>query len=38
MQFPPSTVIERDESGHVTGYSGSLVANFDWLSKRLGFE
>ena len=38
FQFPPGSVIERNSSGHVVGYSGSLVAQFDWLSKRLGFE
>ena len=38
FQFPPSTIILRNSSGHVIGYSGAFVAQFDWLSKRLGFE
>jgi hypothetical protein len=39
MQFPPyGSVIKRNASGHVIGYSGKLVEHFDWLSKSLGFE
>ena len=38
FQFPPSTIILRNSSGHVIGYSGAFVAQFDWLSKRLGFK
>ena len=37
-QFPPATVIERDSSGKVIGYSGPMVEQLDWLSRRLRFE
>ena len=38
LQFPPVTMIERNSSGHVIGYSGSRIEQFDWLSRCLGFE
>ena len=38
LQFPPVTMIERNSSGYVIGYSGSFIEQFDWLSRCLGFE
>ena len=37
-QFPPATAIERDLLGQVVRYSGPLVEQLEWLSRRLGFE
>ena len=37
LQFIPSSIVERNSTGHVIGFSGDLFQRFDLLSKRLQF-